>query len=77
MNFSALAGEFGIKGIRPTEADEILSVFKQACTEQGTLLIEIPIPCTENVYPMVVPGKANREMMDGVRERRRVVVNLV
>jgi acetolactate synthase-1/2/3 large subunit len=63
MDFAALACDFGIRGIRLTEADAAAAVFKAACKEPGPVLIDIPISGIENVYPMVPPGKANREMM--------------
>jgi acetolactate synthase-1/2/3 large subunit len=63
MDFAALACDFGIRGIRLTEEDAAAAVFKTACKQPGPMLIDIPVSGTENVYPMVAPGKANREMM--------------
>jgi acetolactate synthase-1/2/3 large subunit len=73
---AALAGEFGIRGIKLTKADDFKEMFNPACKESGSVLIEIPISGTENVYPMVTPGKANREMLvkDDVSEKGSALV---
>ena len=75
MNFAVLAGAFVIKAIKLTEEDDVTAVLKQAGKEKGPMLIDIPISGTENVYPMVAPGKANREMIGGIIPRRRLAVN--
>ncbi|MBN1798305.1 MAG: biosynthetic-type acetolactate synthase large subunit [Spirochaetales bacterium] len=75
MDFAVLAEAFGIKAVKLTEADDVTAVLKQAGKESGPMLIEIPISGTENVYPIVAPGKANREMVfeDSALGERKVL----
>lgn len=59
-DFAAIARGFGIPAWRfemPHPHEEIAS----ALSTPGPVLLDIAIPETENVYPMVPPGKANVE----------------
>jgi acetolactate synthase-1/2/3 large subunit len=40
-------------------------VLHEALQASGSGLIHVPIPGTENVYPMVPPGGANHSMIGG------------
>ena len=65
-DFAVIARGFGIRGYDLTgESGEFASIFQTALTEPGPCLINVPIDHTENVFPMVPPGKANYEMIGG------------
>jgi len=42
-----------------------LRTLAQALGERGPCLINVPIAAEKNVYPMVPPGGANRDMIEG------------
>jgi acetolactate synthase-1/2/3 large subunit len=65
QDFIALAASFGIRGIRVERGEDWSDALEQAFSNQGPCLIELPIKEEFNVYPMVPPGKANREMLVG------------
>ena len=44
------------------DAEETLA---RALCEPGPVLVNVPIAAEENVYPMVPPGAANRDMIGG------------
>lgn len=64
-DYAAVARAFGVKAYDLAEADDPISVLEQALREPGPALINVPIRGDENVYPMVPPGAANREMIGG------------
>ncbi len=57
---------FGIPSLDLQEFDDrAAEVLNDALTNPGPVLIRAPIFADANVYPMVPPGKANREMIEG------------
>ncbi|MFW6256462.1 MAG: thiamine pyrophosphate-dependent enzyme, partial [Candidatus Sumerlaeota bacterium] len=63
VDFCAIARGFGLPVFRlgaDGDADELAEVLKN----QGPALIECPVAWRENVYPMVPPGGANRQMLE-------------
>lgn len=61
-NFCALASSFGIQAMRfGGEISELKGVLET----DGPVLIHVSMESSLNVYPMVAPGKANREMIRG------------
>jgi acetolactate synthase-1/2/3 large subunit len=66
-DFAAIARGFGIRAYdlgTGGDADETLAC---AIREPGPVLVNVPIAADENVYPMVPPGAANRDMIGGER----------
>jgi acetolactate synthase-1/2/3 large subunit len=64
-DFVKLAEAMGVTGMRinkPSELDEIL---KAAMAVPGPVVVDIPIPETENVLPMVPPGARLDQMVMG------------
>jgi len=59
-DFAAIARGFGLPGYRVSipHDEEALA---RALTGKGPALLDIEVPETENVYPMVPPGKSNVE----------------
>jgi acetolactate synthase-1/2/3 large subunit len=66
-DFAAIARGFGIPGctIRMPHDEGTLA---QALAIKGPALLDIAVPETENVYPMVPPGKSNVEAIWSVTE---------
>ncbi|HMZ59126.1 MAG TPA: biosynthetic-type acetolactate synthase large subunit [Leptospiraceae bacterium] len=62
-DFTMLAASFGIPGFRLDDRRESDSLFEIFFESAGPALLEIPIQESAKVFPMVPPGKANREMI--------------
>jgi acetolactate synthase-1/2/3 large subunit len=62
-DFAALARAFGIRGLRLDSRRDPLAELSAALAAPGPCVIEIPIHEQANVYPMVPPGAANRQMI--------------
>lgn len=62
-DFAAIARGFGVRGVRIDPTGDPLSEIADALAEAGPCVIDIPIHTTANVYPMVPPGAANRQMI--------------
>jgi acetolactate synthase-1/2/3 large subunit len=65
LDFAAIAREFGIRGMNLTDAIHPEETIRLMLKEPGPCVIDIPIHDAENVYPMVPPGAAIREMITG------------
>jgi acetolactate synthase-1/2/3 large subunit len=64
-DFTAIARGFGVPAHDLGRSDEPQELLARCVREPGPCLINVPIAHEENVYPMVPPGAANREMIDG------------
>jgi len=64
-DFAAIARGFGIEAYDLGRTADPRASLERALSRRGPCLINIPIPAAENVYPMVPPGAANRDMIDG------------
>jgi acetolactate synthase-1/2/3 large subunit len=62
-DFAALAVAFGVRGVRLGNASDPRAALASALAEPGPCLVDVPIAREQNVYPMVPPGAANRDMM--------------
>jgi acetolactate synthase-1/2/3 large subunit len=62
-DFAAIARGFGLRGIQLDPADDPLAALRDALAGDGPCVIDVPIHETTNVYPMVPPGAANRQMI--------------
>lgn len=65
VDFAAIARGFGIKSYRLGESENPAATLTEALQAEGPCLIHVPIGREEEVYPMVPPGAANREMIGG------------
>jgi acetolactate synthase I/II/III large subunit len=63
-DFVALARGFGVPSCDLGTTEYQLQTLENALAQPGPCLINVPIAPEENVYPMVRPGGANREMID-------------
>ncbi len=64
-DFAAIARGFGIRAIDMEATADPIRALGDALRESGPCLINVPIASDENVYPMVPPGGANRDMIVG------------
>jgi len=62
-DFAAIARGFGVAALRLGDAGDPRAALATALGEPGPCLIDVPIAREANVYPMVPPGAANRDMM--------------
>ncbi|MCX7047531.1 MAG: biosynthetic-type acetolactate synthase large subunit [Candidatus Sumerlaeota bacterium] len=67
-DFAAIAKGFGVRGYDLGETDDPMEMLNEALSGQGPCVINAPIAHEENVLPMVPPGAANREMIEGRRK---------
>ena len=64
-NFKIISEGFGIQSCDLGNEEEPLEKLKELLTTDGPCVINIPIEETENVLPMVPPGKSNIDMIGG------------
>ena len=62
-DFAALARAFGIAATRLGDASDPRDALAAALASPGPCLVDVPIAREQNVYPMVPPGAANRDML--------------
>ena len=67
-DFVKLAEAYGITGLRATDQHEAEAAIARARATDGPVVIDFRINPEENVYPMVPPGGANSQMIEGARE---------
>jgi len=64
-DFATIARGFGLAAYDLTDNPDPLMAMHRAFAEPGPCLIRHSIKADDNVYPMVPPGAANREMIQG------------
>jgi len=64
-DFVAIARGFGVPACDLGSAADPRASLGAALRADGPCLINVPIESEANVYPMVPPGGANRDMIDG------------
>jgi acetolactate synthase-1/2/3 large subunit len=65
-DFTAVARGFGIDAVDLEGANDPLRLLREVFAAPGPCLIHARIDTRENVYPMVPPGAANRDMIGGM-----------
>jgi acetolactate synthase-1/2/3 large subunit len=63
-DFAAIARGFGMEACDLETAADAPAALAHAFASEGPYLVRVPIAAEANVYPMVRPGAANREMID-------------
>lgn len=69
-DFVAIAHGFNVAAVDLGRVEDPIASLSQALSEPGPCLIHVPIAAEENVYPMVPPGGANRDMIGGEADDR-------
>ena len=64
-DFSKVAQAFGIEAFNITRRDEVTDGINRLLCAKGPVLMHAIIDPSENVWPLVAPGKANDEMLEG------------
>lgn len=62
-DFVKLAEAYGAKGFRAEKSSELSATLRAAFAETGPVLVEVVIPKSEGVFPMVPAGSAMHEML--------------
>ncbi|WP_315073902.1 biosynthetic-type acetolactate synthase large subunit [uncultured Clostridium sp.] len=62
-NFKIIADGFGIQSCDLGSEEKPLEKLEELLSMEGPCLINVPIDETENIFPMVPPGKSNIEMI--------------
>jgi len=71
-DFVKIAEAYGIPGLRVRHKAEVVPAIKQAMAEPGPFLIDFMVEPEENVYPMVTPGAALTQVLEGPKETKAV-----
>ncbi len=59
-----LAEAFGATGLRVEDSADLEDTMRKAVETDGPVLVDIRVTQEENVYPMIAPGNAAREMVE-------------
>jgi acetolactate synthase I/II/III large subunit len=62
-DFVKLAEAYGIKGMRATEKEALGDQMREALEHDGPVVMDVRVTKEENVYPMIAPGAAARDMV--------------
>jgi acetolactate synthase-1/2/3 large subunit len=62
-DFVKLAEAYGAKGLRATHPSELRDVLERGLSTPGVVVMDIWVTKEENVYPIIPPGAAAREMI--------------
>jgi acetolactate synthase-1/2/3 large subunit len=68
VDFAAVARGMGVKGLNLANSANPAEDLRNALTEKGPCVINLPIHKDEMVFPMVPPGGANMDMIGGETE---------
>jgi acetolactate synthase-1/2/3 large subunit len=59
-----LAEAFGATGMRVEESADLEETMTKAIETDGPVLVDVRVTQEENVYPMIAPGNAARDMVE-------------
>jgi acetolactate synthase-1/2/3 large subunit len=62
-DFVKLAEAYGATGLRLTSKETLVDDLRAAIATEGPVVVDIRVTREENVYPMIAPGAAAREMV--------------
>ena len=62
-DFTKIADAYGIRGTRLTNPDTLEADLRAAFEAEGPAFIDVQVAREENVYPMIAPGEAARNMV--------------
>jgi acetolactate synthase-1/2/3 large subunit len=62
-DFVKLAEAYGATGMRITDKSTLVEGMREAIATEGPVLVDVRVTAEENVYPMISPGQAARDMV--------------
>jgi len=62
-DFVKLAEAYGCTGLRLTDKNTLVDDMRAALATPGPVLVDVRVTAEENVYPMIAPGEAARDMV--------------
>jgi acetolactate synthase-1/2/3 large subunit len=62
-DFVKLAEAYGATGIRLTDKGTLVDGMREALATAGPVVVDVRVAAEENVYPMIGPGQAARNMV--------------
>ena len=62
-DFVKLADAYGATGLRFTDKGTLVDDMREALAVEGPVLVDVRVTAEENVYPMISPGQAARDMV--------------
>ena len=62
-DFVKLAEAYGCTGIRLTDKNTLVDDIRTALATPGPVVVDVRVTAEENVYPMISPGEAARDMV--------------
>jgi acetolactate synthase I/II/III large subunit len=65
LDFASIARQFGLEGYSVSEPGMLAEALRQAFATPSPSLVDVLVRDTDNVFPIVPPGAANREMIAG------------
>ena len=68
IDWVALAGAYGVAGMRMSLDDDPAAVIREAFSKNGPVVVDCEIPLDDKVLPMVAPGASINDMMGFVEE---------
>jgi acetolactate synthase-1/2/3 large subunit len=73
-DFVKLAEAYGVKGLRVDKASRFHDGLAEAMRHDGPVVIDCAVAKEENVFPMVGPGCANRNMVLSLEKKEEIPV---
>ncbi len=62
-DFVKLADAYGATGMRCTDKTTLVEDMREALETEGPVVVDVRVTAEENVYPMISPGQAARDMV--------------
>ena len=62
-DFVKLAEAYGCTGVRLTERETLVDDMRRALATPGPVVVDVRVTKEENVFPMIAPGAAARDMV--------------
>ena len=62
-DFVKLAEAYGATGVRVSDKSTLVEQMRAALETEGTVVMDVRVSAEENVYPMIAPGQAARDMV--------------
>ncbi|MEJ7782245.1 MAG: thiamine pyrophosphate-dependent enzyme, partial [Solirubrobacteraceae bacterium] len=62
-DFVKLAEAYGATGLRLTQSAGLVEALREAIATPGPVMVDVRVGREENVYPMISPGQAARDMV--------------